>query len=78
MTVTSTGKMRTLLGQTAQEIKIGLQPNSADSSVIDSWIAPSVDGFNEGSGVYERVAAAVHGMSGSSGTGAGRFPAYTR
>ncbi len=45
--------------------------------MIDSWIAPSVDGFNEGRGVYERVAAAVHGMSGSSGTDAARFPGYT-
>ncbi len=40
LTVTSTGKTRTLLAQTAQETSIGLQHNSADSSVIDSWITP--------------------------------------
>ena len=73
-TSTSTGKTRTLLGQTAQDTNIGLQHNSADSLVIDSWIAPSVGGFKEVSGFYERLAPAVRGMSDPSGTDAARFP----
>ena len=75
LTVTSTGKTQTLLGQTAQDTNIGLQQNSAESLMVDSWIAPSVGGFNEVSGVYERVASAIRGTSDSSGTDGARFPA---
>ena len=68
--VTSAGKTRTLLDQTAQETRIEIGYNSTESLVIDSWIAPSVDGFNEVNGFYERLASAVR-----SGTDAARFPA---
>ena len=68
--VTSTGKTRTLLNQTAQDTSIEIGFNSTESSVIDSWIASSVDGFNEVNGFYERLASAVR-----SGTDAGQFPA---
>lgn len=68
--LTSTGRARTLLDQTAQETKVEISHNSTDSLVIDSWIAPTVDGFNEVSSFYERLAAAIR-----SGTNAARFPA---
>jgi hypothetical protein len=42
--------------------------------VIDSLIAPSVGGFKEVSGFYERLASAVGGMSDPSDTDAARFP----
>ena len=68
--VTSTGKTRTLLNQTAQDTSVEIGFNSTESLVIDSWIAPSVDGFNEVNGFYERLGSAVR-----SGTDAARFPA---
>jgi hypothetical protein len=74
-TATSTGKTQTLLGQTAQDTNIGLGRNSADSLMIDSWVASSVGGFKEVSGFYERLASAVRGTSDASGTDAARFPA---
>lgn len=73
-TATSTGKTQTLLGQTAQDTNVGLQHNAADSLIIDSWIAPSVGGFKEVSGFYERLASALRGTSDPSGTDAARFP----
>ena len=68
--VTSTGKTRTLLDQTAQDTKVEISHNSRQSLMIDSWIAPSVDGFNEVNSLYARLASAVR-----SGTDASRFPA---
>jgi hypothetical protein len=50
LTLTSTGKTRTLLDQTAQDTKVEIAYNSTESLVIDSWIAPSVDAFNEVNG----------------------------
>ena len=78
LTVTSTGKTRTLLEQTAQEIRVEtkLPQNPTESLVIDSWIAPSVDGFNEVKGFYERVASAVRGTPDPSDTDFARFPAF--
>jgi hypothetical protein len=70
--LTSTGKTRTLLDQTAQETKVEVSYNSMESLVVDSWIAPSVEGFNEVNGFYQRLASAVR-----SGTDAARFPAVT-
>ena len=78
LTVTSAGKTRTLLGQTAQDIRVEIKSpyTPTESSVIDSWIAPSVDGFNEVKGFYERVASAVHGTPDPSDTDLARFPAF--
>ena len=67
--VTSTGKTRTLLNQTAKDTRAKIGYNSTETSVIDSWIAPSVDGFNEVNSFYERLASAIR-----SGTEAARFP----
>jgi len=77
LTVTSTGKTRTLLDQTAQDTRVEtkIPHNSTESLVIDSWIAPSVDGFNEVKGFYERVASAVRGTPDPSDTDYARFPA---
>jgi len=70
--LTSTGKTRTLLNQTAQNTKVEISHNSKEFLVIDSWIAPSVNGFNEVNSFYERLASAVR-----SGIDAGRFPVLT-
>jgi len=77
LTVTSTGKTRTLLDQTAQDTRVEtkIPQNSTESLVVDSWIAPSVDGFNEVKGFYERVASAVRGTPDPSDTDLARFPA---
>jgi hypothetical protein len=77
LTVTSTGKTRTLLDQTAQDTRVEIKDpyNPTESSVIDSWIAPSVDGFNEVKAFYERVASAVRGTPDPSDTDLARFPA---
>jgi len=70
--LTSTGKTRTLLDQTVEDTRVEISPNSMESLVVDSWIAPTVDGFNEVNGFYQRVASAVR-----SGTDAARFPAVS-
>lgn len=57
--VTSTGKTRTLLDQTAQDTKVEILYNSMESLAIDSWIAPSGEGFKEVNSFYERVGSAV-------------------
>src|SRR6516165_6814253 len=54
--LTSTGKTRTLLDQTVEDTRVEISPNSMESLVVDSWIAPTVDGFNEVNGFYQRVA----------------------
>jgi hypothetical protein len=68
--VTSTRKTRTLLDQAAQDTRVEIPYHSTESLVIDSWIAPSVEGFKEVNSFYERVASAVR-----SDTDAARFPA---
>jgi hypothetical protein len=70
LNVTSTGKTRTLLDKTAQETMVEISHNSMQSLVVDSWTAPSVDGFNEVSDFYARLSSAIR-----SGTDAARFPA---
>jgi hypothetical protein len=69
--VTPTGRTQSLLGQNTQELKIKvgmeLQASNAQngtqsgtlSTDIDSWIAPSISGYQEVSDFYKKMAAEI-------------------
>lgn len=69
--VNSTGKTQSILGQNAQEVemKVGLEmqaasaqqgPQSATFSMdMDSWVAPSVAGYQEVSNFYRKMATEI-------------------
>jgi hypothetical protein len=54
---------------------VEIEHDPAVSLMIDSWTAPSVDGFNEVKSFYERVTSAIPRTPDGSGTDAARFPA---
>jgi hypothetical protein len=70
--ITPSGRTQTLLGQTAQEVKIKIdmeiQSQSAEkgtqsgsfTTAVDSWVAPSVSGYGEVMALHKKLAEAMN------------------